>query len=80
MIVRYNGNRTFKIWEDKGIWYGTDVRNVKNGKLTISYKECLAAKSKDDMIDMVEAHCRFDELVDNGMDRTEAARLALFGE
>lgn len=80
MIVRYNRNRTFRIWEVNGIWYGVEAKYIVNGQLAVSYKDCLHAGSRDDMIDIIEARCRFEELVDNGMDRAEAAKIALFGE
>lgn len=80
MFVRYNRKRTFRAWELDGTWYATETKNIVGGKLTIPYKDCLHAGSKKEIVDMVEAHCRFDELLDNGMDRAEAARVALFGE
>ena len=80
MIVRYNRNRTFKVWELNGVWYGVETKNILYGKLTIPYKDCIHAESKDDIVDLIEAHCRFDELVDNGMNRAEAVSAALFGE
>lgn len=80
MTVRYNRNRTFRVWELNGIWYGVENKNIVNGKLAIPYKDCLTAKSKNDIIDTIETHCKYDELVNNGMNQTEAARIALFGE
>lgn len=80
MTVRYNRKRTFRVWELNGSWYATETKNIVGGKLTIPYKDCIHAGSKNEIVDLIEAHCRFDELLDNGMDRTEAARIALFGE
>ena len=80
MTVRYNRNRTFRVWELNGSWYGVETKHIHCGKLTIPYKDCLRAGSKDEIVDMIETHCKFDELVGNGMDRAEAAKIALFGE
>jgi len=80
MTVRYNRNRTFRIWELNGTWYGVETKYIAYGKLTIPYKDCIHAGSKDEIVDLIETHCRFDELVNNGMDRAEAARVALFRE
>lgn len=80
MTVRYNRKRTFRVWELNGVWYGVETKNIVGGKLMISYKDCLHAGSKDEIVDMIESRCRFDELLDNGMDQTEAAMIALFGE
>ena len=80
MIVRYNRNRTFRVWEANGKWYGVESKNIMNGKLTVPFKECLSADSKDGIVDRIEERCRFDELVANGMNRMEAASAALFGD
>ena len=80
MIVRYERRREFRVWDMAGTWYGVETKYIKNGKLDIPIKQCLHAQSKDDIVDMIETHCKFDELVGNGMDRAEAARVALFGE
>ena len=80
MTVRFNRNRTFRVWELNKVWYATETKNIVEGKLAVPYKECLHAQSKDEIVDMIETHCKFDELVANGMDRMEAANVALFGE
>jgi len=80
MTVRFNRNRTFRVWELNKVWYATETKNIVAGKLNIPYKSCLHAGSKDEIVDMIETHCKFDELVGNGMDRAEAAKIALFGE
>lgn len=80
MIVRYNRNRTFKVWELNGNWYGVETKYIAYGKLTIPYKNCLRAESKDEIVDLIETHCKFEELLDNGMNRAKAATAALFGE
>ena len=80
MTVRYNRNRTFRVWELNGTWYGVETKHIAYGKLDIPIKQCLHAGSKDEIVDMIETHCKFDELVENGMDRAEAAKIALFGE
>lgn len=80
MTVRYNRNRTFRVWELNGTWYGVETKYIAYGKLTIPYKDCLHAGSRDEIIDLIETHCRFDELVNNGMDGVEAAKIALFKE
>lgn len=80
MTVRYNHNRTFRVWELNGIWYGVETKYIAYGKLTIPYKDCLHAGSRDEIIDLIETHCRFDELVNNGMGGAEAAKFALFKE
>lgn len=80
MTVRYNRKRTFRVWELNGVWYATETKNIVCGKLTIPYKNCIHAGSKNEIVDLIETHCRFDELLDNGMNRAKAARVALFGE
>lgn len=80
MIVRYERRREFRVWDMAGVWYGVETNHIKGGKLDIPYNKCLRAESKDGIVDLIEAHCKFDDLVANGMDRAEAASLALFGE
>ena len=80
MVVRYERKREFKVWEQDGIWYGTDVKNVSRGRLLVPYKDCIRAGSKDEIVDKIEVKCKFDDLVGTGMNRAEAARVALFGE
>ena len=80
MTVRYNCNRMFRVWELNKVWYAVETKHIVEGKLAVPYKECLHAQSKDDIVDLIEARCKFDELVENGMDKAEAAKVALFGE
>jgi len=80
VTIRYNRKREFRIWELNGKWYGVETKYITAGKLNIPYKDCFHAGSKDDMIDMIEHRCRYEELVGNGMSEVEAARVALFGE
>ena len=80
MVVRYERKREFRVWDMAGIWYGVETKYIKNGKLDIPLKRCLHAESKDGIVDLIEAHCKFDDLVTGGMDRAEAASLVLFGE
>ena len=80
MVVRYERRREFRVWDMAGTWYGVETKYIKGGKLDIPLKRCLHAGSKDEIVDLIEAHCKFDDLVAGGMDRAEAASLALFGE
>lgn len=80
MIVRYEGKRTFKVWNVGEIWYGTETKNVVQGRLTVPYSACFSGKNMNEVIDRIEERCKFDELVAGGMDRLEAANCVLFGE
>ena len=80
MTVRYNRKRVFRVWELNGRWYAADMKDIVNGQLRISYNQCISGGSKDEVIDQIEVRCKFDEMVENGMDRLEAARMAMFDE
>ena len=77
MLVRYNRYRWFKVWEINGTWYGIESKYIVNG--AVSYKHCISGTSKDEVIDRIEAKCKYEELIDNGMDAKEAMGVALFG-
>lgn len=78
MLVRYNRYRWFKVWEADGTWYGVERKNIVNG--TVSCGNCILGKSKEEIVDRIEAKCKYEELIENGMDKREAMRTALFGE
>ena len=80
MIVNYNGRREFKCWESNGQWVGVETKYIKNGALTISRKDMFVANNVNEIVDKIEALCKFDELVANGMNSIDAANIALFGD
>jgi hypothetical protein len=50
------------------------------GKLTVPYKFCFSGNSSSEVVDRIEEHCKFDDLVAGGMDKLEAANCVLFGK
>ena len=80
MFVRYNGKRTFKVWQIGDTWYGAEMKHIVKGCLEIPLKDCFRGSDVNSIVDSIHTRCRFDELLDNGMNKIEAMRIATFGE
>lgn len=78
MIVRYNGKRMFRCWQDGNEWIGVEPE-YSNDRKGVIEKTIFKAKSKDELVDKIEAVCKYDEKVANGMNKMEAVNEALFG-
>jgi hypothetical protein len=79
MIIRYNGKRMWRCWQSgKNEWTGVEPEYSVSRKEVVNRNK-LIAKSKEELVDRIESVCKFDELVANGMDRMEAANVAMFG-
>jgi len=80
MTVRFEGKRSFKVWNIGETWYGVEMKYIVKGKLTVPYKFCFSGNSSSEVVDRIEEHCKFDDLVAGGMDKLEAANCVLFGK
>jgi len=78
MIIRYNGKRMWRCWQNGNEWIGVEPEYSVASKEVVA-RNRMVAKSKEELIDRIESVCKFDELVANGMDRMEAANVAMFG-
>lgn len=79
MFIRFNGKRTFRCWEANGEWYGVETMYIRKGELNAPKAAIFHAGSKKDIIDKIEMTCRYDECLENGMDKIKAANEAMFG-
>ena len=79
MVVRYNGKRTWRCFQDGNECVGIEPMYSVEKKEVVT-RNRLTAKSKEELVDRIESTCKYEELVANGMNRTEAANVAIFGE
>lgn len=77
MIVRYNGKRMFRCWQDGNEWIGVEPEYSASRKEVVN-RNRLIAKSKEELVDRIESICKYDDLVANGMNRLEAVNTAMF--
>lgn len=78
MLVRYNRNRTFKVWEVNGTWFGVETKDISQGVLCIPLNSCYRGNDVDSVVRDIHIKCRYDEFIENGMEPMEAMQEALF--
>lgn len=78
MVVRYNGKRMWRCFQDGNEWVGIEPMYSVEKKEVVARNK-LTAKSKEELVNRIESMCKYDELVANGMDKMEAMDLAMFG-